>query len=213
MALARRRVPAPAPPAETVTPTHSIPAFPKRSGTVLILGYGPPLYDDVSRATELRPAADVIAVNMAMQDYAADHLFSWHFDEPKKLPQWRDRHIEKFGPGALTHCPTQRDRDTGVLKPVPEGFDWVDYWWPGATADGSGPWMAVRMAKFMGYEERILCGVPLEIGGYANGHMATAFQRPANVERFRTAVARQTDYHEGTFSMSGFTKDLLGTIE
>ena len=206
----RKRVPAPAPAAEKVTPTHSIPAWPGSSGTVLILGYSPTLHDDVKRAREIRDNPDIIAVNMAMTDYKADHLFSWHFDDVKKLPKWRDIHLEKFGP-ALTHCPTQRDRDTGILKPVPEGYDWVDYWWKGATADGSGPWMANRMAKFMGYEERILCGVSMEIGGYANGHMASAFQRPHNIDRFRKAIAAQTEYHEGTFSMSGWTRELLGS--
>ncbi len=215
MPLGRQRIPAPAPAAEKVTPRHSIPAWPfDYSGqTVLILGYGPTLYDDVARARELRPDADQIAVNMAMTEYPADHLFSWHFHEAGKLQNWRARHIEKFGHGALTHCPTQRNRETGVLNPVPDGFDWVDYWWPGATADGSGPWMAVRMAHFMGYAEIILCGVPMEIGGYANGHMAKAFQRQPNIDRFRGAIAGQTDYHAKTKSMSGWTKELLGTIE
>jgi len=208
-----RRISSPAPAAEKITPRHAIPAYPHRhSGPVLVLGYSPSLYDDVRRAKQLRPDADIIAVNMAMMDYRADHLFSWHFDHSTKLPHWRSVHLKKFGP-ALTHCPTQRNRETGVLNPVPDGYDWVDYWWPGATADGSGPWMATRMAHFMGYDEIILCGVSMEIGGYANGHMARAFQRQPNIDRYRAAIEKQTEYHAKTRSMSGFTRDLLGTIE
>ncbi len=207
----RRRIPAPAPPAETETDRTSTPAYSTReSGTVLVLGHGFTLYDDYDRARELRPAAAVIAVNKAAVEYPAAHIFSWHWDYESKLPQWARLQRENFGEGFLVHSTPGRDRDTGILNPVPEGVDLVDYWWPGATANGSSSWMAVRMAHFMGWDEIILCGVPMEKGGYADGFMALDFQRDEAVNRYRRGIAEQTEFHERTFSMSGWTKTLLG---
>jgi hypothetical protein len=205
-----RRIPAPAPPAETETPRHSIPGYPVRhSGSVLVLGHGFTLHDDYARARLLRPDAHVIAVNKAAVEYRADHLFSWH-NERGKLASWAKQQHERFGPGAIVHSTPGRNRETGVLLEPPPNRPEVDYWWPGALAGGSSSWMAVRMAVFMGYEERILCGVPLSIGGYADGIMARDFMREKVVEHYRAGVAKDTAYHAGTYSMSGATREILG---
>ena len=212
MSLARHRIPAPAPPAETETVRFAAPPYPVRErGTVLVLGHGFSLHDDYARARELRPDAKVIAVNKAAVEYKADHLFSWHYDPVKgKLASWAKEQRERFGPNFLVHSTPGRNRETGVLNPVPVDVDIVGYFWPGATANGSSGWMAVRMAHFMGFEERIMCGVPMERGSYADGYMARDFQRDAVVERYQRGIAEQTEFHVGTFSMSGWTKGMLG---
>lgn len=205
-----KNLPPPAPPAERETPRHAIPAYPVRhSGTVLVLGHGFTLHDDVARARKIRPDADVIAVNKAAVEYKADHLFSWHH-ERGKLKSWAGQQFRKFGPGAVVHSTPGRDRATGVLLDPPEGCPEVDFWWPGAVAKGSSGWMAVRLATFLGYEERILCGVPMAKGAYADGFMARDFMRDSKIESYRSGIAADTAYHKGTYSMSGWTRDLLG---
>ncbi len=62
----------------------------------------------------------------------------------------------------------------------------------------------------MGYEERILCGVPMEKGGHADGDMDGEIEREKWLAPHLRSIERQTAFHEGTFSLSGFTRDLLG---
>ena len=220
-------------PTETVTPRHAIPAYPVRhSGSVLILGYGFTLHDDYARARKLRPDADVIAVNKAAGEYKADHLFSPHWAEPEFLPTWVAMQRDEFGAGFLVHSTPGRNHETGNLNPVPQikppqdalsrrdlrNAELIDHWWPGAItnlalADGTGGWMAVRMARFMGYEERILCGVPMERGGHADGDMDVEIERENWLAPHLRSIEQQTSFHEGTFSLSGFTRDLLGQPE
>lgn len=207
------RIQAPAPPAESETPTWAIPSYPKKhAGCVLILGFADGLEDDMARAHALRPHADVIAVNAAATAHRADHVYSWHWNDASKLPWWAAQQHERFNQRALVHSTPGRDRKTGILNPVPQGPEvaFVDHWWPGATANGSSGWMAVRLACFLGYEERILCGIPIGRAAYADLSMAKDWQRDAHVERYRRGIEEQTGYHAGTYSMSGWTRDLLG---
>ncbi len=87
---------------------------------------------------------------------------------------------------------------------------WVDYWWREARGQGTSAWCAVKLARLLGFDEIILCGVPLAPGPYADGRMARDFNRPRILERYRAGIAGDQAWHEGVASMSGWTRDFFG---
>ena len=74
------------------------------------------------------------------------------------------------------------------------------------------------MARLMGFEERILCGVPLVNGNYADKGFARAWHEGREredgngliLDGYRRYVAKDTGWHDGCFSMSGYTREVLG---
>ncbi len=186
--------------------TEAFPPYPgEHSGTVLVLGNGFTLHDDYARARELRPDAEVIAVNEACRFYRADHVYSYHYG-PSHLDMWFPRQVEKFGPGAVCHSSPWHARDYAI----PDEWGVVEYWWKRAGANGSSGWMATRLARLMGFDEIILCGVPMASGTYSDGNMAKDFMKEKVVAHYRRGIAEQTDYHAGVYSMSGWTMELFG---
>lgn len=184
----------------------SAPPYPySHSGTVLVCGNAFCLRDDLERARDMFPAAPVIAVNGAAAEVKAFALFTQH---PLNFTTWMTAQRERFGDGFTTHAAGKAHMTTklGVQPPMP----WVDYWWDHVAHAGTSTWGARRMAKLMGFERVILCGMPLSKGGYANGHMARAWQREDKIAHYRKAVESDIDYHPGARSMSGWTRDLLG---
>lgn len=184
----------------------SSPPYPHRhSGPVLVCGNAWCLDEDIARARALRPDAAVIAVNGAAGAVPAFALFSHH---PEKLPKWITAQSLRFGPCFTVHSsgaiePTKLGRNRGAMP-------WVDHWWPGARGGGTSAWCAVKLAKLMGFEEVVLCGAPLTTGSYSDGRMARDFNRPEILGHYRAQIARDTDWHAGVTSMSGWTREFFG---
>ena len=63
----------------------------------------------------------------------------------------------------------------------------------------------------MGFDPVILCGTPLDPGGYASNPIAKLMRREEVIENLRCEIEADTEWHEGVYSMSGFTKKLLGS--
>lgn len=64
----------------------------------------------------------------------------------------------------------------------------------------------------MGFFPVILCGCPLEVGPYMNGSNIGGFMADEKiVESLRIGIEVEPEWHEGVYSMSGWTKELLGT--
>lgn len=73
-------------------------------------------------------------------------------------------------------------------------------------------WGARKVAGFMGFGPVILCGCPMETGPYAGNHNLGGFMhRDDVVENLRRGIERETEWHEGVCSMSGWTRGLLGS--
>lgn len=183
------------------------PPYPhKHSGPVLVLGNAYCLDDDYKRAREIFPDAPVIAVNGASAYTKAFALFTLH---AAKFPKWIEAQ-RKFGDDFTTHSAgTPRDRtQLGKLK---EYKPWVDYWWQYGCGGGTSTWGARRIAKYMGFDLVVLCGMPLCRGGYSNGLMARHFMKDPVIEHYRSQVLLDEHFHEGVVSMSGWTREVFGS--
>jgi hypothetical protein len=168
-------------------------------------GNGWTLNEDFAAAQSLRPAVPVIAVNGAAGVVKAQFLFSIHFE---KLPRWIALQTDRFGAGFSVHGvgseilakQAQRRRDG----------PFVNYWWPDARSAGTSAWGAAKLARVLGFEEIILCGVPLAEGTYSDGSLANDFMRPKILDHYRRAVLADTGWHAGVRSFSGWTREVFG---
>lgn len=184
----------------------SAPSYPyKHSGSVLVCGFGPTFWADLEQARKLRPEAPVIACNNAASAVKAFAIFSQH---STKLGGWAKAQ-RKFGGDFTVHAPGAID----LLDQHRRRHPYVDYWWPLARGTGTSPWAATKLAKLMGFEERILVGVPLQRGPYADGTFARDFRVRDILKVYRDYIKRDTDWHEGVFAMSGWPKRFFGKPE
>lgn len=190
------------------TPVSAVPPYPgHHAGTALVCGFGPGFFEDLARARELRPDAQIIAVNESAKAVEAFALFTLH---PEKGRRWKALAKQSFGVSPPLHS-------GGKEITKRQSCPWVDHWWREAGGGGTSVWAAARMAKLMGFDERILVGAPLVYGSYADksfakgfreGHMRTDGRE--TLQAYRDYIAQDTAWHEGTYSMSGFTREVLG---
>lgn len=181
----------------------SVPAYQERhSGPVLVCGNAYCLAEDLDRARRLYPEAPSIAVNGASGNVKAIALFSLH---PDKLIGWRGLQEKVFGPGFTVHGVCRADRVPQAQKNMP----WVDHWWD-SHAKGSSGWAARKIAHYMGFAPVILCGMPLSQGNYQGGKIAKLWRKKEVVSHFRHMVEQDREWHAGVYSMSGWTRDVLG---
>ena len=166
------------------------------SGPVLVCGNAYNLHDDFECAQQLYPDAPVIAVNGAAGEVKACALYSKH---PEKMIQWIKRQ-RQFGLGFTVHGSKHKSH-----------CPWVDHWWPDARGGGGSAWGARKVATLMGFAPVVLCGSPLDPGGYASNPIAKLMRREDVIENLRCEIEADTEWHEGVYSMSGFTKKLLGS--
>lgn len=191
----------------------SAPAVPsytvEHSGTVLVCGFGPGFHDDLERARRLRPDAAVIAVNEAVKAVDAFAFFTLH---PEKIAtRWRPLMHQHRGKVLQVHSGGKSFDKRARIRGV-------DHWWPEAGGGGTSVWAAQRMARLMGFDERILIGAPLAYGNYADGNFAKMFRQGRRrrgdgrdvVQAYRDFVAADTAWHDGCYSLSGFTREVLG---
>ena len=185
--------------------------FPQQGGTVLVCANGWTLPDDYANARLIFPHAPVIAVNDAAGAVRAFALFSLH---PRKMVGWRAEQI-KFCGGSGAHTSTHsagvRHRRTNVGVD-PDDHD-IDFWWMEALSTGSSGWSARKMARLMGFDRVILCGMPMQKGKYAphtKGRWNRAWQDQSTVKHYRRGIMEDADWHDGVFSMSGWTREVFG---
>ena len=157
------------------------------------------LHDDLTNARLLYPTAPVVAVNGAAAHVKALALFSKH--PARFMPaRWIEKQ-RRFHDDFTVHGAVHED-----------GVPWVQHWWEDARGGGSSAWGARKLAWLMGFDPVILCGAPLEVGGYSGYEMHSALmQSPTIIQDFRDQLKAETEWHEGALSMSGWTADFLGS--
>ena len=79
-----------------------------------------------------------------------------------------------------------------------------------AWRDAHPAWGARKLAWLMGFEPVILCGCPLVPGNYAGHRPGMIMTRAETMEPYLREIAADVDWHEGAFSMSGATREILG---
>ncbi len=181
----------------------SRPRYPfEHSGACLVVGTAWNMWNDLERAKSLRPKHKIFGVNRTGKFLKCDLMFS--FDR-KPIATFRWIQQDNFGEGHFTYHSWLPDNETTY-----DDFPAVDYWWANAGGGGTSSWGAARVALMMGFDEVILCGVPMSPGPYVDGKEAPTFSSKQHVENSRQVMEKDTWMHEAVRSMSGWTRELLG---
>ncbi len=171
------------------------------TGPCIVAGSAWCLHDDLKTAWSRFPDAPVVAVNEAAREISALALFSYHparFVEPPYL--WIQKQHKRFGGGFTVHGATQQP-----------DMPWVDYWWPPISGSrGGSAWGARKLAALMGFSPVVLCGCPLLPGNYAGHRPGLLMTRQGVVDQLLSEIEADTDWHDGVYSPSGRTRELLG---
>lgn len=179
----------------------SIPSYPVRhSGSVIIAGSADCLFSDLEEANDLFPNADVIAVNKASQCLECRHVVTVYRD----LVTGYKRGRVGFAQHAKYHC-----FRTCAGRPFSDYPD-VDYWWPTINTAGSSGWAAAKVALVIGYEQVVLCGIPIEDMPHFDGEYLPEWGNEYHLEQTRKAIAECEWMHPFVSSMSGWTREFLG---
>ncbi|HEX6007549.1 MAG TPA: hypothetical protein VFY80_06275 [Burkholderiales bacterium] len=159
----------------------------------------------------LRPDAHLMLINEAWGAFEhAHHFLAGHGEKVHEFLAYRTRQFPNAPPPTSLHASRRGGTD-------PAG---VTHIWENVSTGGTSAWKAVRIGKAMGYEELILCGCPINDSGYFFGKQRTgitvACDRIGDGEgrmyhNYRTTFAvRAKGEGQGVFSMSGYSRELLG---
>lgn len=176
----------------------------KKGKSVLITGLAPCLMQDWEEARKHRPNSEVILVNYSCTELVGDYLFTLHPEQVKEMRRvalqkdlivlsTSNRHNEKY-------APFEND---------------VDYWLPGDKFNGAtSAYAAARAAVWLGYEEVILVGCPLDENSrkYYGKYKRAWEYRPRQIHDYANKLAEYHDRFDDSKirSMSGMTKRILG---
>lgn len=190
----------------------------KHSGACLVVGYAPDVHWDVAAARALRPEAPLLGVKYAACLYEEiEHVWTQHLEQAADIKaragraifvHARERVQQKKWGSMYVHGKT----DVGI------DYIWSDLAWVSASS-GIGAAMWARHG--MGFDEVILCGVPLESGGYAPGVAAfkkikgdagKSFVDAGALKHWHSVVREyiRCGKTAGIRSMSGWTREALG---
>lgn len=197
--------------------------------TLLVVGSAPRLYQDVDRALKLRPLSAILLVNGACTAIEnAEHVLAGHEEKAEFFARERRARFPNAPPWRL-HATTFPHRKAMCQQMFPSVTDW----WPhevgvGATSASK----AAKLGFILGFDEVILCGCPLNQPGYFIGEaqvpqhvmcerigdhgkskmLGIPVQETRIIQAYRSRFKQLADgeFKGKVFSMSGFTRDLLG---
>ena len=173
----------------------SVPPYPlEHSGPCIVAGNAWTFPDDLQRARKLFPDASIMAVNGAAREVKAFALVSQH-PQNFTAAEWVRHQRRLFGGGFTTHAPL----------PHPN----VDYWWDVRLAGGSA-WVARKIASLMGFHPVVLVGCPMMSGNYTNHRPGLLMTKQSVVDELLRQIGTDKEWHDGCYSMSGRTRDILG---
>jgi hypothetical protein len=192
---------------------------------LLVGGSAPCLFEDLALAREKFPGSELMLVNGACAAVEnAEHVLAGHTDKAEQFARARRAAFPSALPWRL-HATrfVRRDPDRQRFPSV------TDWWGPefssGATSAGKAALIGINglLAEMV-----ILCGCPMDGSGYFPGESKigaeirheTACQRVGDstkqdrtiIRRYRDTMAKlaQTTFKGRVFSMSGFTREVLG---
>ncbi len=181
----------------------AVPPYPLvHSGPCLVAGSAFCLHDDLARAWEVFPGAPVIAVNGAAREVKALALYTCH---PERFVQygydWIKHQRRLFGDGFTVH--------SGLNLSAANRH--VQHWWEDVRGPGGSAWGARKLAWLMGFGPVVLVGCPLVRGNYTGHRPGRIMTKLSVVEGFCRSIEADTEWHEGAFSMSGRTAEILSS--
>lgn len=185
----------------------------RHEGAALVVGYAPSVHAEVAQARRLRPGAALLGVKYAAVLFREiEHVWTQHVEQADDIR-------EKVARRIFIHSRKPAHQRRWLARPNQSR---PDYYWPSLSwVNGGSGFAAGLWARHgMGFEEVILCGVPLEPGGYAReigefkatrGAGGSFVNFPA-LERWRAAIASFVAQGRtaGITSMGGWTRSVLG---
>jgi hypothetical protein len=193
--------------------------------TLLVVGSAPCLFDDVAEALQAHPDSPIMTINEACGALRhVDHMLAGHTVKAEAFVEYRR---EKFpdAPPCRVHASWHR------LNEAPkQDYPSVTDWWDGSVSTGaSSAGKAIRIGFLLGYERIILCGCPMNGGGYFNQSETARFEKAflrygkckrigddreqnyRGIVRYRDkfAALAETEWKGRVFSMSGWTRTVL----
>lgn len=173
-------------------------------GVALVIGSARGVWEDLRAASPLfteRPITLAVNAMVAILPWIIDHAVSHHGQALAHLVAYR-RLIVSLPPAA---------RDAPLVTHSTQAADGIDRLWPEFKAGDSGL-LAARVALALGASRVILAGVPLDDSGRVHDDPA---RTPFEYARFYRPVweAARAELAGRVWSMSGFTRELLGAPE
>lgn len=187
---------------------------------LLAVGSAPCIHDDVDKALGLYPAAELMLINGACSAIEhAGHVLAGHTAKAEEFAAARR--------AAFPHAVWRLHANWNVpRKGIPRSVypSVTDWWGPEVSSGATSAGKAAMIGLAMGFERIVLCGCPMDGSGYTFDE-AQVSQDPACrrvgdpkaqnvkiIKRYRDTMARlaQTTFKGRVFSMSGFTKQVLG---
>jgi hypothetical protein len=184
--------------------------------TALIVGYAADARGDVERALLARPDAVMLGAKYACVMFPQiKHVWTQH---PEQASEIKDR----AGQHVYVHT-RRRLRGHKAKRTLARHKAHIDYVWPKLhwVCGSSGFATALWARHGLGFQETILCGVPLEAGGYApeiagfktpTGDGGNSFIDTRVLLAWRDLIATyvRDGIASGIVSMSGWTRSTLG---
>lgn len=163
---------------------------PQKSGRLLVVGSSRHVWEDVEK---VRGTGDVMCVNDMIMHYPEQvhHAYS---NDNQWLPKWVNARRPRY----------LMDWDKPQMHSCNQGSGITHWPFPGHGTSGLG---AVYVGLGMGYDEIILCGVPMDgTGHYFDPPWSKTDAYPAGMRFWQ----QLKDIHPKIYSMSGNTRELLG---
>ena len=185
----------------------------KHSGVCLVVGYAPDVRSDVERARALRPDAVMLGVKYAACLYPEiEHVWTQHLEQAVNIKERAPRPVS-------VHARPKGMQKKWSIYVFGKTDDGVDYIWPELDwVCGSSGFAAALWARHgMGFDEVIMCGLPMQDRDYIAD--VASFKPMLPEENFRPAikhwhnsiaVIKARGQTAGITSMSGFTREALG---
>ena len=175
------------------------------SKRAIVLGGASGVWQELESLGNIKDTSSIFAINDSISAYSGkiDYAITLH---PEKMPKWKQARENNGYDMAFKSVGYGRKGFS-----IPKETDYyLDYWYQDGVkcSSGSSGLFAVKAALELGFDEVILCGVPMD--GGINIHRGKEW---ADFKGYRDAWLEQLPRLKGrVFSQSGWTKELLGSF-
>ena len=194
--------------------------------TLLVVGSAPNLWVDLEGAKARCPDHEIMLVNgacAAVED--AQHVLAGHTSKAEQFAKARREAFPFALPWKLHASRLIRRSEAALRKQHP----CVDVWWgPEMSSGATSAGKAALIGLAMGFDRIVLCGCPMDGSGYFPGESKIGAeikqeavcqrvgdpkkQQMTLIRRYRDTMKKlaETTFRGKVFSMSGFTREVLG---
>lgn len=188
--------------------------------TLLVIGSAPCLHEDVEKALNKRPTAELMLVNGACTAIEhVEHVLAGHTVKAELFAAARRAAFPKAWAWRL-HANWAR-----IGEAPKEQYPSVTDWWGGEVSCGAtSTAKGAKIGLAMGFDEIVLCGSPMDGSGYIAseakvkhdcqriGDPNAQQRRIIKMYREKFVKLAANEFKGRVFSESGFTRECLGSI-